>query len=740
MTSEREPWSEGSRIVDRSSKGNLRGGDALVRRSAESPDRSSEQEHGAQDASALGRIAAVSQPTGLYTESTSPRRGPIREQGTVVELPHEGPAGMRPGCSATRGGVIVVGAGESPAQGEGPQEPSRESALGDDKLATECQIRPGGEGHRTTVPDLQQRLAQKAVECPQHRFGHLYDLLLWDSVLDAAATRLLANKGSRTPGLDGLRSGILRGESRVVHLARLKEQLIAGTFQPMPVKRVYIPKKNGKMRPLGIPTLYDRWVQMALKLILEPIFESDFANFSHGFRPGRSCHTAIAQAYHWTMVRRRHYDWVIEGDIQGFFDHVHHQKLLSLLRERIRDRRLLDLIWRFLRAGVMEGQLFKRTSEGTPQGGVLSPLLANIYLNHFDRWFARRAMLANQYGRDKNRKAGHANFLMVRYADDFVVFSNGTKEETAAFKQEMKDWLASELRLTLSEEKTAITHFRDGFDFLGFTLKKTEARGGQREVVVTYPSTESVQRAVRHITDMTARDQTLHSHEDQIRALNAFMRGWGEYFRHSSAKHALAYVSSHAHMRLWRWLLVKDTGTVGQGYRRIKAKYYDRATYTWKVGNYRLMKLASMKIDYVRHRVIPHPYLTGQPVQDAAPQDPFHVTWDGATNRRGNDWTPTREQALAETGHTCAICGRSDGVEVHHIEPYRPGRANRVENLVPLCPEHHLAAGRRNSEVSQRLREIKKQLGSGEPGAVKVARPVCAVRRVVISPVQLGVT
>lgn len=352
------------------------------------------------------------------------------------------------------------------------------------------------EARRISVSEIQKRLAEKATAQPAHRFGGLYDLLTWETILDMAATRLLGNKGSRTPGLDGIDRRALR-EHRAYHMAHLRQQLLDGTYQPSPVRRVYIPKANGKRRSLGIPTLYDRWVQMAIKLILEPIFESDFVSFSHGFRPQRSCHTAIAHIHKLTQMRKRRVYWVIEGDIEGCFDHVQHKKLMTLLRQRIQDKRLLDLIWRLLRAGVMEGQLFTKTTEGTPQGGVLSPLLANIYLNHFDQWFARRAKLGDGHGRDRERKAGHANFQMVRYADDFVVFSNGSREETAAFKAEMAAWFADELKLTLSPEKTAITHYTDGFDFLGFTLKKKIAPKSHKEVVVIYPSTASVQQPGR---------------------------------------------------------------------------------------------------------------------------------------------------------------------------------------------------------------------------------------------------
>ncbi len=288
-----------------------------------------------------------------------------------------GPGDVRPVRHVSGRGVVVVGAEESSAHGEGPQESGRHRPIGDDMPVEE---------HWISVSDLQRRLAEKATEDPEHRFGGLYDLLSWETVLDEAGKRLLAHKGSRTPGLDRLdRRGLT--ENRDHHQARLLKQLREGTFQPNPVKRIYIPKKNGKMRPLGIPTLYDRWVQMAVKLILEPIFESDFLEFSHGFRPRRSCHTAIAHVVRLTTIRKRKVYWVIEGDIEGFLDHVHHKKLMSLLRRRIRDKQLLDLIWRFLRAGLMEQGLFTRTKEGTPQGGVLSPLLANIYLSRFDEWF-----------------------------------------------------------------------------------------------------------------------------------------------------------------------------------------------------------------------------------------------------------------------------------------------------------------------------------------------------------------
>jgi RNA-directed DNA polymerase len=580
---------------------------------------------------------------------------------------------------------------------------------------------PDTQSRRVPVSEIQRRLAHKATEEPGHRFGHLYDLLTWETVLREAAHRLRANKGSRTAGIDGMDRRVLQGSQLEHHLAQLQQQLRAGTYQPSPVRRVYIPKRNGKRRPLGIPTLYDRWVQMALKVILEPIYESDFANYSHGFRPQRSCHTAVAHIHKYTQIRKRKYYWVIEGDIEGFFDHVHHKKLMALLRQRIRDPRLLDLLWHFLKAGVMEGQLFGKTEEGTPQGGVLSPLLANVYLNHFDLLFARRAALGDKNRREKNRQAGGANFVMVRYADDFVIFSNGPHADTIAFKQELKEWLANELHLTLSEEKTAITHFCDGFNFLGFTFKKTEAKAGKREIVTHFPSTESVQRAIQHVSDLTDRCHVRRSREDVIDAVNTFLRGWGEYYRHSAAKGALSYIGWHTYRRMWKWLLAKDRGSTRRGWRKIEAKYHRNQT--WQVGSHELLVLARMKIEYPYFREIPNPYLTGETVRDPRHQDPFFLTyWNGA-RRYGPDWTPNRDEATEEHGAVCIVCGSEERVEMHHIKARRQGGGNEATNLVPLCPTHHHKAENRNSAEGHIVHE-KKRLGSGEPGALKGASPV----------------
>jgi RNA-directed DNA polymerase len=699
---------EVSRLFDHSMNDNLRGGDVIAAGEFSEASRQVVWQHQPeQDNGLVDHVGAVSQPMGTESAPTLLRQGLTREQVRAARKPEGATADTTPTCRDAVRATIVAEAGESPEMSEGSQETSRPTTLGNDTPAEERGI---------WIPDLQRRLAEKTVQHPDHRFTGLYPLIWNTAVLEEAAVRLLGNKGSRTPGLDGITRDALR-RNQDYHLRLLQTQLREKTFQPTPVKRVYIPKANGKQRPLGIPTLYDRWVQMAVKIVIEPIFESNFAEFSHGFRPKRSCHTAMAHIHRLTAQRRRKVYWVIEGDIEGCFDHVHHKRLMTLLRERIQDRELLDLIWRFLRAGVMENALFTKTEKGTPQGGILSPLLANIYLNRFDQWFAKRAGIGEHPSkRERNRKAGHANFMMVRYADDFVVFSNGTKAETEAFKDELQQWFADDLRLTLSPEKTKITHYTDGYDFLGFTFKKTTSRTKGEETVVIYPSTESVQRIIRRISDMTSRKTLLDSPGDKIDALNALLRGWGEYFRRSSAKATLRYVGSHAYMEMWRWLQARSG--MQHGWKAIKARYgHDN---TWTADGSTLIKLGYMPIEYPFYRAIPNPYLTGQPVMEPRHYDPLLAEWDG--NRAyGPEWRTIRD-AIRERDGGCVVCGSAE-VEIHHIRAKGTSRGtDHPTNLVALCRKHHRESENPVNALYHLIRE--NALVSGEPDARKRARPV----------------
>jgi RNA-directed DNA polymerase len=226
------------------------------------------------------------------------------------------------------------------------------------------------------VGEMQRKLSLWATQDKERKFHGLYDLLYDGDWLRLAHDYVKQNAGSITAGCDGINMGVF-DENLEDNLQAITEELKSETLEPMPVRRVYIPKPNGKTRPLGIPSIKDRIVQEALRMVLEPIFEADFSRYSFGFRPTRRTMDAI-KCITWSTQERHKYFWIVEGDISSYFDTIHHPKLLRLVGRRIKDKKILRLIWKFLRAGVMEKRTFRDTTLGTPQGGIVSPLLANI--------------------------------------------------------------------------------------------------------------------------------------------------------------------------------------------------------------------------------------------------------------------------------------------------------------------------------------------------------------------------
>ena len=323
----------------------------------------------------------------------------------------------------------------------------------------------------TKMAEKQRFLARTASEHPDHRFSNLYDLLHWDYWMHISAERVLARPGSQTDGVDG-QTRLAFKEDYERQMKMLIDQLKRKTYKPQPVRRVYIPKHDGKQRPLGIPALRDRIVQEALRAILDPIYESDFYQHSYGFRKGRRTMDAIGNLMPLFYANAKYF-YVIEGDLQSYFDTVHHRTLMKLLRRRLKDRALMDLIWKFLKSGVRRGPLRHRLRCATGRGNLPA---ARQRLPQRDRWAASQ-WDPNHNARQRRRKAGLGNHKMMRYADDFVVVSNGTKAEVKATKQAIQQFLENELHLTLSEEKTVITHVNDGFDFLGFHIQRKKVNG-----------------------------------------------------------------------------------------------------------------------------------------------------------------------------------------------------------------------------------------------------------------------
>jgi len=379
------------------------------------------------------------------------------------------------------------------------------------------------------VGEMQRKLSEWATQDKERKFYGLYDLLYDRNWLRLAHAYVKQNAGSTTAGCDGINMATF-DEELEGNLQEITEELKSETFKPMPVRRVYIPTPNGKTRPLGIPSIKDRIVQEALRMVLEPIFEADFSPYSFGFRPTRRTMDAI-KCITWSTQEHKKYFWVIEGDIASYFDTIHHPKLIRLLGRRVKDQKILRLIWNFLRAGVMEKRTFRDTTLGTPQGGIVSPLLANIYRQELDRYMERYTVLSHSE-KTKRRQHQQANFVYVRYADDFVVLCNGTKSQAEAWREELYLFLKSTLRLELSKEKTKITHLNEGFKFLGFRIERVKGHNGMK-TKITIPQ-EAMDKIKTKFDLVRAPARHQDSVASKIFALNRIIGGWCRYYQYTS--------------------------------------------------------------------------------------------------------------------------------------------------------------------------------------------------------------
>jgi RNA-directed DNA polymerase len=464
---------------------------------------------------------------------------------------------------------------------------------------------PGLDEARERVLHFQRKLHEWASNDAERRFRDLWNLVCDPATLLVAWSRVSRNRGSRTAGIDAATRRHVEALGVERFLRELRGELKAGTFRPLPVRERLIPKRDGRYRRLGIPTLKDRVAQMALKLVMEPIFETGFYPSSYAYRPGRRAQDAIAEIVHFTKAPSN-YEWVIETDVEACFDRLPHCLILDEVRRRIGDKRVVALVRSFLKAGLMaETGRLERTVTGTPQGGIASPLLANIALSALDRHYLADWQEMSRYDgrRQYLQRQGHPTYRLVRYADDLVLLVRGTRQQAEALLDQLAGRVEA-LGLRLKPEKTAITHIDEGFLFLGQRIVRRPK--GEKRYVYTFVSNESLGSIRRKVKALTGRSTQNMELSELIAALNPVLRGWANYYQHAAAKRTLAYLDYYAWWRVGRWLRKKHPRMT---WKQINRRYLNE-DYTFEERGLALYKPASKRVTRYRYRGarIPDPW------------------------------------------------------------------------------------------------------------------------------------
>jgi RNA-directed DNA polymerase len=453
------------------------------------------------------------------------------------------------------------------------------------------------------LQNVQRKLYTRSKNDLDYVFDKLWGLITDPCNLRMALERVARNKGHRTAGVDGVTVRRIVHEGGDEFLRQLRTELRVGCYRPQPVRRVLIPKigQPGKFRPLGIPTVKDRVVQAAMKHVLEPIFEADFYPVSYGFRPGKGVHGALEhlrvllrpRPTRSTVENRLPYQWAIEGDIKGCFDHIDHHGLMVRIRRRVSDSKVCRLIVAFLKAGVLSQEQFSSSDVGTPQGGILSPLLANIALSvieeRYERhvWPRRTPTIRTDAAeiqkramsfRSQDRRRGEIVCFPIRYADDFIILvgsASGSNESMREAAIEEKTKLAAALKeqlgLELSEAKTLVTPVTEPMRFLGHHVRVRPHPGHHRLVSTALIPKDRSKQFRQRIKDLFGRNTIGSSLEDRLQKLNPMLRGWCNFYRHAwGAKRIFTALDNYLWWTILRWLRKKHPRV---SMKKLRARY-----------------------------------------------------------------------------------------------------------------------------------------------------------------------
>jgi RNA-directed DNA polymerase len=547
------------------------------------------------------------------------------------------------------------------------------------------------------IAKVQESLARKALYQPNTRFDDLFSLVAHPYWLWVAAESILQSSGAEIAGIDGISKEHIKGDTHDYAQA-LANELKVGMYKPQPVKRVYVPKADGTLRPFGVSTLRDRVVQEAARMVLEPILESHFLNCSTGFRPGRRVMDAIHLIEYFSSNKVKMW-WVVQGEIKECFDTIAHSKLKGVLEHYIQDKKLLRLLAGFLAAGRIEKGNVATPNQGVVQAGVLAPLLVNAYLHEFDKiWWERYGSLTEGQ-KTSRRSKGLGNVQLVRYADDFVVLTNGDKAFAHGLHEEFAD-IAGGMGLALSEGKTQIIHLNDGFDFLGFHLQRVYSAMSNKNIVLVKPAQHSIEQFKEGIRAITSREIAGDDVPNKIRAINALVRQWAIYYRFVNVYDEFCDLERFVHMRMYYWLKAKHSNlsareSIGKYVVQTYLTQYTDTRKTWGLHGLKLVPMTD--IERKRYRIRwpkeRNPYLeygtTQMRVTDELPlPDPEHI-WHGHSEQGA--YAVARLERLERVGHKCEECGRSeDYLHAHHVVPQRENGKHTVNNLRILCEACHV--------------------------------------------------